>query len=441
VAPANDAAPADGQPAGDTFDRSLPIRATGWSESDVRREAQNIDANHDGRITDQEVAAFRQKARIAGMQDPRAATAFQKYEAGAALAAAQNKAPGRQMDKAYLDGAFARELGKAGATSDEQKDIRKTVVQQSDGKVGADVMPELQANNGLSKAQNGAVKGVLKSYGMKDAVAVDANKNGRIDADDRVVSKNDSGGVTSGKIVAPDEVNAAAGLNAVADSQAVNGKPAFMPNKPKSEWFPSKHWTYDDKSQNWRLKDGVSATEAIHYYRDHPTEFGGDCAALKQLNAQSALAEQLGPKDYDALARKEGLSIGFSAAHNSEGLSKKIITENGSWGEDPSTYPAGTMGYTHCSVPGNEAANRELQNINWSGEHFTVTTNENGEKIVMAHPFGSVPAKDFEATLKKEAAEELNRRGYSFRPEAIHLDVRPPQVYDVDKARALARAP
>jgi len=319
------------------------------------------------------------------MRDPRALSTFNKYEAGAALAASQDKTPGRPMDKAYLDGAFSRELGKSGATTAEQQEIRKTIVPQSDARVGSDVIPELKANNGLSKAQNDAAKVTLDSLGMKDAVVIDSNKNGRIDAEDRVISKNASGQASSQKMVAADEVNAAAGANAIVESHAKNGKPEFMPNKPKAEWFPQKHWDYDDKTQNWKLKPGVSASEAMQYYRDHPKEFGGDCGAMKQMTAQSSLMEQLGPKDYDALAKKEGLAIGFSTKHNSEGLSKKVIDERGSWGDEPSTYAPGSQGYAHCSVPGDPKATEQLKDLNWAGEHFNVTMNEKGAQPHQPH--------------------------------------------------------
>lgn len=430
-------AKADGAQPKDTFDRSLPISTRGWSEADVKKEARDIDSNKDGKISEQEVAAFRQRARAIGVQDPRAALTFQKYEAGAALAASQDKTPGRQMDKAYLDGAFTRELQKTGASTAEVADIRRTIVQQSDAEVAADVIPELRAGNGLDKARNDAARGVLGG----DTTVIDTNHDGKIDGGDRVISSHATGKAESGVIPNVDEVNGAAGVNEVIEGHKAHGAPAFMPAKPKSEWFPQKHWDYDDSSQNWKLKPGVPASEAIQYYRDHPNEFSGDCGAMKQLAAQSGLMEQLGTRDYDALAKKEGLAIGFSTAHNSAGLSKKIIREEGQWGDSPSSYPPGAQGYAHLGVPGDPAATAKLKDLNWAGEHFVVTQDERGQKVVVAHPFGPVPAHKFEEELRKTAARELSAEGYVVREEDIQVRLRPRQVYDLDKARELAWAP
>ncbi len=128
-----------------TLEDRYPIKKGGLSEADVRRAAAEIDSNHDGKLTSVEVAQFSALSKSRGFADKDARELFRRMEAGAALFAIQGEVPGRQGDKTYLEGPFARELGKLGATSAQIEEVKNTLAPQVTSELGTDAQtPELK---------------------------------------------------------------------------------------------------------------------------------------------------------------------------------------------------------------------------------------------------------------------------------------------------------
>lgn len=405
-----------------------PIKSGGMSAGDVKAAAAKIDADNDGKISQDEVDAFSRLAGDKGFADASARDAFRRFEAGAAMFALQ---PGRGISKKYLDQDWTREMNKcAGASASEIADVRKTLLSQADTQIAADVIPELAANEdkNFSDADRAAAKGVLRANGYGDVAIIDKDHDGKIGPNDRYVAAN-----AGGKIAFfMDDIKATKGLNKAFEAYQKN-PPAFM-NPAKKDAFPSDKWEYKELSSSkvgWKLKDGVKGSEAVQAFIDNPSAFKCDCAAAKQMFELQALRTQLGDKNFDALVAKHGLFVGYGAAHKDGELSKSLWKDVGDASTKPADYQSGWMGYAQISVAGRPDLDQPLQDAGWSGEHFVVTVNEQGEKKVIAHPFGEIDAADFEQDLKKKIAAD-----FGVDASKVRISYKPPHVYDVEKARA-----
>ena len=106
-------------------------------------------------------------------------------------------------------------------------------------------------------------------------------------------------------------------------------------------------------------------------------------------------------------------------------------------------YRAGQQGYANVTVKGASAAEADnLAKIGWSGEHFTVRTDDAGQKKVFAHPFASQPAAGFEGTLRERVVAQgpkLSDGSPKWKKEDVIITYDAPVEFNTEKARNLAR--
>jgi hypothetical protein len=408
-----------------------PIKTGGMTESEVRHAALHIDTDLDGKISHREVKEFGDRVRASGVADKASLAAFRRYEAGAALAATHGDVAGRQFTHEYLAKDFARELGKLGATSAEIDDAKKVILPQTEQEIAPDARVDLRAaaESRYDSVQLDAIRGYLKYRGINDGFVIDRNGNGRFDPMDKVMVQEPSGEWTQSELGPhADKLNGITGLN------RVNAGAHFRAtlDGTQANWFPTDHWKWDQQTKQWSLKEGVKASSAIQYYRDNPASFSGDCAAMRQLAAHSALLEQLGPDDYNAAVAAKGLSIGFGAAHDKAGLGKEV-REAAAPG-NPTNYEPLWQGYLIVKVDNPPNAQKTLEDSGWAGEHFVTTLDRDGKVIAMAHPFGRVPVTELADKVRGAINETFDEAQIIVDHKDLQLGLTQPFRYDTQKA-------
>lgn len=423
-----------------TLEQRYPIKSGGMSTADVEKAAAKIDSNNDGQITQDEVDAFSKMARDQGVADIAARDAFRRYEAGATMFASQH---GRGINKSYLDGNWNAEMMRGpGATAANVAEVRKTLLSQADAQLAADVIPEVRAASTLSAREANIGAGVLKANGTEDAAFIDKDGDGKISRGDRYIGKSGKN-VTSGEVDMVDQIRVAIGVNDTVDSQRTKAQIGFAPLS-RANGLPPDKWEYksnnaaniDDRRVGWELKPGVSASDAVKEFASNPGKFNIDCATAKQLYALNGLREQLGDAEFDKLAKKTGLYIGYGAAERDGAFAKAIRTDVGDKSMSPDNYDAGWMGFAKISVDGRPDLREQMADAGWSGEHFMVTVNDKGEKMVVAHPFGEISAKKFEEAVRTKIADT-----YGVPKEDVIINFQQPHMFDADKARQKIAAP
>lgn len=316
--------------------------------------------------------------------------------------------------------------------------------------VGAAEVSEAKLDN----FQRGAFNKTAATSGER---YIDANNNGKIDANDRVLVPDGNGGFKPAPMTQSraDEINGNAGMAKAAnafepphapkfpeDGDPQSSKSAYqswLGGKSHDEGGPFKAEKYREPgSSTWYPEykldtSRMSGSQALDALMKDPKASTMDCAMAKQVTQYQRLRGALGDEAFDKLIAKEGMSIGYGAAADHSGALAKVSQQSNIDGSQLDKYPAGARGYANISVSDPKLA-AKMAGDGWSGEHFTVRTNERGEKVVFAHPFGTTPLDKFEADMRQSLA-----RQYGKKPEDFAITYDSPKTTDLDRARALAQ--
>ena len=447
---------------GTSVHRGLKIRQGGASQAQTKSMLRNADADGDGKVSKQEIADLAKAGRDRGFADGASLELFRAGIDAAALTETKSAQPGQQLSTEYIDEKMKpfleRSYGKAGA---EAADI---IAPQASSELTAGAAKRFAQRSGYSKLETAEIR---RTIGAGNHL-YDANGNGKVDAKDRKLMPDGNGGyrwaplggaqakTINGAVQRKkDDVNGALGLREA--GKMFDGKPAFPgdggPWTQKAQmagWLGKK--THAEGGA-WKLEkigrgggkgynefkldtSRMNPTEALDKMLSNPKDNTMDCAMAKQVAQYQRVRKALGDEKFNKLATKHGMTIGHSdAAYRSGFLAKLTAPVPGASGTKVPDYKAGWQGYAKVSVK-DKAVMKRLDAAGWSGEHFTVATNDKGEKVVMAHPFGTMPAKDFDRELKKKI---IATAGGGLTPGDIHIEYRPPIDVDLQYARQLAK--
>lgn len=419
----------------------MKIRAGGATQADVERMLKQADANNDGEITQAELEALANQGRASGFSDQ---SSFQLFNAGldaAALAEIKSREPGQQFTPEYLDKQLTPFLVKNWGTHGKQ--AADLIVPQASRELTAD------AARGLGKKADPLQRNAIEQVMGKDVQVVD-NGNGRVDPDDVVLTPNAQGGYDHEPLdqARADKINDVAGLRR--GMKMLEGGPYFPnsagnpgwatrgPNGPTAEWMsggkPNGPWRMEEIPKGkggagyneFKLDTKrMTASQALDDIAKNPKSYCMDCAMGKQVLQYQRAREVLGDQKFDALAVKHGMTIGHSEAVLRHGLlSKMTDLADGGYVNMPVTdYQAGWGGYAKVLSVGNPDVKKELDAMGWSGEHFTVGLDDQGNKVVTAHPFGTVPVEKFDELLRDKLVASSGGR---IKREDIQIEYRPP---------------
>jgi len=450
------------------YHRGMQVRTGGASQAQVREMLKGVDADKNGEISEKELSALSKKGRDAGFADKDAKNLFHAGIDASALAQSKTAEPGQQLSGDYIDKNMKPALKKAYGTQGSEaadivapeasKELTKGAAARFDDSVKLD-----QFHKGEIKSQFGA-----------GTVFRDMNKNGSIDAGDRMLVPDGNGGYRPRAIDATRaediKKNVSAAREKAGDEGMTKAAKAFEP--PNGPNFPShgdgsrvsdmangntKKWlggkSHEDGGPWKRDKFGqdpwfpeykldtsrMKGSEALDQLIKDPKSSTMDCAMAKQVAQLQRVRGALGDEKFNKLVEKEGMSVGYGAAENQSGLLSKIGSRD-SVG-DPSKvgeYKSGQAGYAEVKV-GDPKLQAALDKAGWAGEHFTIRKNEQGEKVVFAHPFGTIKDDKFDGDLRDKIVSTAKDAGYTIDKKDIKITYEQPRQYDLDKAAELAR--
>jgi hypothetical protein len=493
-----------------TIHQGLQVRAGGASRAEVEQMLQNLDANHDGEISPQELQSLADQGRARGFADQDSLELFNAGLDAGGLAEVKSREPGQQFSKDYMDKTMKPLLektygknGTAGAdivapqasrelTQDGAESLKKATYEPTQraaigqvlgnkaillGKKDGTVDPQDRVltpngNGGFdwkpigqktadqinetagSKFDDTQKKAVQQVLGDK-ATLLDVNRDGHIDAKDKALLPNASGGTEWQEIgqKRADQINEVAGL--ARGRKILEGGPYF-PNSPGNpDWANGKakqEWMGGPGNDTWKAEpipkgqpgagdveykldtSKMSASQALDDMAKNPKNYCMDCAMGKQVVQYQRVREMLGDDKFNELAAKHGMTIGHSDAAYRSGLLSKMTdkADGGTVNMPLDQYKDGWQGYAKVLSVGNKDVQKQLEAGGWSGEHFTVNTNEKGERVVTAHPFGTVPLKDFDGMLRDRLVADSHGK---IKREDIKIRYSEPLESDVDYAR------
>ncbi|MBK8010760.1 MAG: hypothetical protein IPK13_05380 [Deltaproteobacteria bacterium] len=438
---------------GTTLHQGQTVRSGGASRAEVENMLRNVDADGDGQISARELSALAAQGRARGFADGDALGLFRAGLDASALAEQKSREPGQQFSEDYIDKKMnpflERSYGRNGRVASE------LVTPQASKELTSDAASAYQRRAGYDALQTKAIAQHLGPH----AKLSDTNKDGRIDAKDRALVPTGNGGYTWHEIGAKkaDRINETVGL--ARGAKILEGRPHF-PNSPgnpawanrgsdgapRAEWMggrPGGPWSAEKipsgkpgaGGTEFKLDQSrMTASEALDDMAKNPKNYCFDCAMAKQVVQYARVREMLGDDKFNALAKKHGMTIGHSDAAYRTGLLAKMtdFAPGGSANMKLEDYKSGWQGYAKVVSVGNPDVMRSLEQNGWSGEHFTVALNEKGEKVVHAHPFGTMPLAEFDAKLRDRLVADSGGR---IRREDIQIDYRRPLDSDVDYAR------
>ena len=443
-----------------TLHTGFSIRPTGASRDDVQKMLSNVDANKNGRIEQSELEGLAKQGRDKGFADASAESLFRAGLDTAALAQQKDGEKGQQFTPDYFDKSMGPVLQKSYGA--DGKVAQGLVAPQASRELTAASVDRIADHTDFDPMQRGQL---AQALGPRERLQ-DTNGNKRVDAEDRKFVPNGNGGydyLPIGQEKA-DQINGNAGLNrtALAFDRAHPKFPDDGSDLAKrdnaAKWMGGKSHAEGGDWKMEKFQDGgswypaykldtskKSGSQALDDILKNPEQSCMDCAMAKQVAQLQRLREQLGDKDFDKLAAKEGMTIGYGAAENKGGLLAKVIQPAA--GVDASSaakdYRAGQQGYANVTVKGASAAEADsLAKMGWSGEHFTVRTDDAGQKKVFAHPFASQPAAGFEDTLRERVVAQgpkLPDGSPKWKKEDVIITYDPPVEFNTEKARNLAR--
>ncbi len=421
---------------------------------------RKADADGDGKVSKQELSALAKAGRDRGFADKSAVNLFRAGVDASALVESKSAQSGQQLSTDYIDDKMKpfleRTYGKAGG---EAADI---IAPQASRELTAGAAKRFADRSAYGKDERAEIR---RTIGAGDHL-YDANNNGKVDGEDRKLTPDGNGGYRWSALGDPsakkingavqkkrDAVNSALGLRQA--GKMFDGKPHFPgdggPWTQKAQmgrWLGKKThaeggaWKLDKiekgggKGYNeFKLDTSrMKPTEALDKMLASPKNNTMDCAMAKQVAQYQRVRRALGDEKFNKLATKHGMTIGHSdAAYRSGFLAKITAPVSGAAGTKVTDYKPGWQGYAKVRVK-DKALMKKLDRAGWSGEHFTVATNAKGEKVVMAHPFGTIPAKNFDRELRKKIVATA---GGGLKASDIQIDYRPPIDVDLDYARKL----
>lgn len=429
----------------------MQIRSGGATRADVEKMLKKTDANNDGQISQAEVEALAQQGRATGFSDQ---DSFDLFNAGldaAALGEIKSREKGQQFSNEYIERTMKPFLVKAwGSAGAQAADL---IAPQASRELTRDGAEGISSKTKLDALQRNAGQQVLG----KDALMVDQG-DGRVDADDVVLRPNAAGGYDREVLgqAKADQINDVAGLRrgmAMLDpgpyfpNQPGNPAWATRNDGPRAEWMtggkPSGAWSMHEipagkpgagyKEFKLDTKQ-MTASQALDDIAKNPKSYCMDCAMGKQVLQYQRMREVLGDAKFNDLASKHGMVIGHSDAALRSGLLAATSQQvPGTSQNTPLTdYQAGWGGYANVTSVGNPDVKKQLDAMGWSGEHFTVGLDDKGNKVVTAHPFGTVPLEKFDGLLRDRLVADSGGR---IKREDIVIDYSRPVEFDPIHAR------
>lgn len=233
----------------------------------------------------------------------------------------------------------------------------------------------VQRHQGSMNGQIDRYQAALRTH-LKDAKLIDANFDGKLDASDKLWTKDASGKVNI-KNLEPallDRVKIGGAMIGAAEEMDKAGHSFAL---IKDHTFNAKYWT-PTGGGTFAIKPGVKASDALDDIFKNPGAYKFECATALVITQYKAMRDLLGREDFDRTASK--LKIGpwqteaTLDAHTAISGSSKEATP-----ERKATLKAGDYGYFQnwdVSDTGREEG--------WQGENVIYL----GDGKFYGHPFG-----------------------------------------------------